>query len=444
MSHPCCSVCCMRSIGVDEFQSSGPEAADAVLGGLLVRARAAAGLVVLAEVELVKVCGEVLTHIAEYGLGWGFRSEVHQLSFELGLTRRQASRVVTVAQALPKLPNIRNLFYCGEINLTVAEILVRVATPENEVELVELAQTATVSQLTKICGAYKNTEEPEEKPEPFLSLNQTDQIDNSWTLRGQLSGLDGAVLQKALQAKRDELFHLTGKPVSNVEALRAILDDGLGENSLAERYTVLINLDAEKYQNSGGNDGVSILNGPHLSKEETDTVLEDCSTIAVINRNGRPVWASHKTRTAPAWMKRLLRSQDNGCIVPGCTASGYLEAHHLIPYAQRPTTDMAHMGLICNFHHTQLHKDDVTITRTNNGQIIVKDRHGKQILHQNREGPTIQELGATAIQLRRKLRLKPQPAYQPLTNQTLDNAVSNICEPQNQQTATATGQSSVL
>jgi hypothetical protein len=57
---------------------------------------------------------------------------------------------------------------------------------------------------------------------------------------------------------------------------------------------------------------------------------------------------------------RALWLRDGGCVMPGCT-NRRLQAHHIVPWYQGGTTDVAGMALVCDREHTLLHEHGWTL-----------------------------------------------------------------------------------
>lgn len=88
-----------------------------------------------------------------WGSWWGCKSMAHWLSWRCSLSETAAREHVRVARALVRLPVLTASFECGEISYSKVRAVVRVATPENEADLVDLARTATAAQLEHIIRA---------------------------------------------------------------------------------------------------------------------------------------------------------------------------------------------------------------------------------------------------------------------------------------------------
>lgn len=101
----------------------------------------------------------VLTKIRVFdgGAGWaqqGFRSCAGWLSWRVGWSANTAREHVRVANALAALPKIDRALEHAEVSYSKVRAMTRVATPDNEHVLLELAQSTTGAQLEALCRKY--------------------------------------------------------------------------------------------------------------------------------------------------------------------------------------------------------------------------------------------------------------------------------------------------
>ena len=92
----------------------------------------------------------LLTLIAEFDRlrGWepgGHRSCAHWLAFRTGIDLGAAREKVRAARALTELPQISASMEQGELSFAKVRALTRVATPESEGDLLELAKCSTAA-----------------------------------------------------------------------------------------------------------------------------------------------------------------------------------------------------------------------------------------------------------------------------------------------------------
>ena len=81
---------------------------------------------------------------------WGAKTCAHFLAWRLGLSPGAARERLRVAIALGELPHIEAALGAGRISFSKVRAMTRVATPENDAALVDLARHATAAQLDSV------------------------------------------------------------------------------------------------------------------------------------------------------------------------------------------------------------------------------------------------------------------------------------------------------
>jgi hypothetical protein len=135
---------------------------------------------------------------------WGCRSAAHWLAWQCGLSLRTGREHVRIAHALERLPLTRSTFERGELTYSKVKALTRIATPENEDELVEFARTATAAQLDRTVAAYlRSAKDPKQSAEArFLSIGP---VDDMVEVRARVTPEVGALIEGAVDAAMREL-----------------------------------------------------------------------------------------------------------------------------------------------------------------------------------------------------------------------------------------------
>jgi Domain of unknown function (DUF222) len=136
---------------------------------------------------------------------WGFHSCGAWIAWRCSIDPRSAREHVRVARALEELPLVRERFSHGELSYSKVRALTRIATPEIEAELVEMARLATAAQLDRLVRGYRRAVSLESAEaahrDRFLSCEWEE--DGGLRIRGRLAPEDGALLLKAIEAGRD-------------------------------------------------------------------------------------------------------------------------------------------------------------------------------------------------------------------------------------------------
>lgn len=126
-----------------------------------------------------------------------------------------------MARRLPELSETHAAFARGELSYAKVHALTRVATAENEAELLELARFCTAAQLERTARAYRRVsvdDAREQLEDAYLSVHWN--TEGSLELHGRIASEDGALLLRALDAQRDSRWR--SRMASNAEALVAV------------------------------------------------------------------------------------------------------------------------------------------------------------------------------------------------------------------------------
>ena len=198
--------------------------------------------------------------------GWagdGIRSLAHWLNFKCGLGHLVAREKVRVARALRTLPLIDAAFERGEISYSKVRAMTRVATPENEVALLNIARHGTAAHMERLVRAYRRCRKQVAASPGELAIRREERFycyaedHETMVFGGRVSIEQGRLLVKALDAMvaeidgdagdaetansadRDEVTGQgaanepeTAEPAGNVSA--ETIDPQAGENVSAE------------------------------------------------------------------------------------------------------------------------------------------------------------------------------------------------------------------
>jgi hypothetical protein len=171
----------------------------------------------------------------------GAQSCAHWLSWRIGLDPATAREKVRVARALGQLPVLDSALAAGRISYAKVRAITRVATPETEGRLVEMAACATGAQLERICRRYRGLRgqfiREEVERNGGLALDGAD-AERMICLRNLPGGMvrleatlhpdEADLVMKAIDKARDELRGLSvGGAQSRDLAGRTGVDKGL-------------------------------------------------------------------------------------------------------------------------------------------------------------------------------------------------------------------------
>ena len=155
---------------------------------------------------------ELLVLIREFDErdGWhGCLSCAEWLSWRAGLSLGAAREHVRVARALGELPKLSDAMRRGKVSYSKVRAVTRVATPENEQTLLDVALAGTAAHVERIARAWRridrNVEQAEERRrEASRELRTWVDEDGMVVVRGRLTPEVGAVLRRALEAACDQ------------------------------------------------------------------------------------------------------------------------------------------------------------------------------------------------------------------------------------------------
>ncbi|MFV1988437.1 MAG: DUF222 domain-containing protein [Gemmatimonadota bacterium] len=323
----------------------------------------------------------------------GFRSCALWLSWRTGIGPGAARERVRVARAVGDLPEMRAALGSGELSYSMARVLTRVATPENEAELVEAARHTTAADMERLVSAWRvadRSEEDERARHERCGLQVTLDADGSWNVRGRLGPEDGAVLCRALEAagEKGSAVEDAGSETEvevddsayarRAGALVLVAEAALGRGlaarseagvaSRAERFQVVVHVSAETL---AGGDEISpprIERGPHVSAETSRRLACDASVVMMKHRaDGSVLDVGRRRRTVSTPLRRALGRRDGGCRFPGCR-SRFCDAHHIKHWAKGGVTALDNLVLLCRHHHRRVHEDGWRVALGRDGE----------------------------------------------------------------------------
>ncbi len=172
---------------------------------------------------------DLLVLICEFDArsGWsGCTSCAHWLSWRTGLAPGPAREHVRVARALKELPKLSDAMRRGVVSYSKVRAVTRVATPETEQALLDVALCGTAAHVEQIVRGWRRVDRTAEQNEDRRrqdrrSLRTWVDDDGMVVVQGRLTPEVGAALRRALEAACDQ-----------AQARRAAAEDG-GADSVA-------------------------------------------------------------------------------------------------------------------------------------------------------------------------------------------------------------------
>src|SRR5437870_1514155 len=125
------------------------------------------------------------------------------------------------------------------------------------------------------------------------------------------------------------------------------LHHGIDPGSPAERYQVVVHVDAPVLEDPDAPGQSALEDGARVSAETSRRLACDASRVVMQHgRNGRVVEVAARTRTIPPALRRTLHHRDQGCRFPGCGPS-FGQGHHIRHWAHGGPTTLSNLALLC-------------------------------------------------------------------------------------------------
>jgi len=121
--------------------------------------------------------------------------------------------------------------------------------------------------------------------------------------------------------------------------------------------TVLVQVSAADLEAGTGVGWVDGITAPiSMSRVEALACAHGTQKV-LLGNSGEILYLGPAPRLFSQAQRRALAVRDGGCISPNCTAtSRECDAHHVIPYSEGGPTDIDNAVLLCERHHTDLHR----------------------------------------------------------------------------------------
>jgi len=310
---------------------------------------------------------ELLVLLREFDAqaGWnnGFLSCAHWLHWRTGIDLGAAREKVRVAKALAQLPRLSGAMQRGEISYAKVRALSRVATLENEAQLLDIAYAGTAAHVERVVRAWRRCdriEEAQDTEHRHLGRSVTIWVDDDGmlVLRARLTPELGAVVQRALEAASERLYQ---------ESKQGAAPEAVAEEvTPAQRRADALGLMAECALAADLDRGAA--------GDRYQVVLHSCDASVVVMRegpDGSVLDVGRKTRTVPTAIRRAIAARDAGCRFPGCRARR-CDAHHITHWADGGATSLDNLLLLCRRHHRLVHEGGYEVALAPGGAVFIR------------------------------------------------------------------------
>lgn len=318
----------------------------------------------------------LLADIAEFDRreGWalaGARSCAEWLSFRIGLSPGTARDHVRVARKLEDHPLISAAFARGLLSYSKVRATFRVATAENEEEILATARSCTAAQLEKLVRACRKVGRADldtaqrQREQRYLRLSYAE--DGSLIIEGRLPPEVGAIVERALVSAETSAAEApeTNPAQRRADALGVLAEsalENLGVKERGEPYQVVVHVDADLLANPESEGQCRVDNGPALSAETARRIACDAAVVALVeDETGSVLSVGRKSRRVSMALWRALKARDFTCAFPGCERSGGLTVHHVTHWADGGETSPGNCTLLCRRCHWLVHEGGFTV-----------------------------------------------------------------------------------
>jgi hypothetical protein len=348
---------------------------------------------------------------------WDLPSCSAWLAWKCQVAPGTAREHVRVARVLGELPVISAEFAAGRMSYAKVRALTRIATPDTEAGLADLAGPMTAAQLERFVAAHRSvTRADDERARLLRRLTFRVEDDGQLTMTIRLPAVDGAVVLQALRAATGDVQDPGGaeggdpaEPSDRADTRRhspAALADGLVEVAsayLGDKIAAAANPDIYQVIVHVGTDVLDAGTGGDVSAETRTTLadgrpaghpadparchLEDGPAISpataqriaceatfswmLHDHEGNVLDVGRRHRRPPPAMRRAVRERDGyRCQYPGCN-SRHTDIHHIVPWARGGATRLPNLASFCEAHHVTIHELGLSIARAPDGSITV-------------------------------------------------------------------------
>jgi hypothetical protein len=286
-----------------------------------------------------------------------------------------------------------------------------------------MAKGATGAQLERVCGKFRTLTRSRHDDERRFAARRR-MPDGTVRIELRLLPDEAERVWKALHAIRKEL-RSTGNPLDSATPLDSaessettVLDSAespegemprvppeeeveppsladaavaMAERTLsadvrspsrAEPFQLFVHLREERLAGTELGWQAELHDGTRL---EGDTLLRiacDCGlVVAETSAQGDVLDIGRRSRKPSPALRRALLLRDRGCRFPGCTATAFVEAHHITHWVHHGPTSLANTVLVCHRHHVAVHEGGFRIERDAAGALRFVDPRGRVIPH---------------------------------------------------------------
>jgi HNH endonuclease len=271
----------------------------------------------------------------------GFNDAASYAAEVAGLTHRQAKDLLRMGRHLRELPAMSAAVDNGSLSWNKARLVVARARPENEVELLSLAQSTSeqvIKAKLKTEAVPSQAEFKESKQ--FISLGFTPEQYARWE----------AVLAALRQSGRQEAL-----AELHLAALENLLGKPQGPDARLPGYFITL-IECPSCS-------AAVLNTSRGEVRIPRALLEAAGCDAIVERD-RDGIITRRSVIPPALRRAVLRRDRYRCQAQDCRHVQHLEVHHRVPASHGGRTEIGNLITLCRRCHRLLHQREASLRQT--------------------------------------------------------------------------------
>ena len=284
----------------------------------------------------------------------GYATAGRWIAHHLDLALRTANEWIRVGRSLQELPATSDALAAQTISFSKAKELTRSATPQNERDLLSIAESVPAARLSAEIAAWFNRSQPEEQLDESQhdnrSLTWRTEPDGTVSFFGRLTPMQAGELIAAVDSSVMARSLSSRSPDDEWPSLAQQRADALIEVATSGGS----NVQAEVVLHVRGN-GATLDDGTPITGTAVAQVIEESFVRALIHdAEGRPINASSRQRHPTARQRRVVKERDRVCV--DCGSPDLLEYDHVPDYAESKRTVIDELHLRCAPCHAFRHK----------------------------------------------------------------------------------------
>jgi hypothetical protein len=345
----------------------------------------------------------LITKIGEFDSvgGWhqaGALSCAHWLSWRIGLAPGAAREKVRVARVLTKFPKIAKAFEEAKVSYSKVRAMTRVATPENEELLLQIARSTTASILEELCRKFRTVlersrdDESPEEADSRRSVRHQHLADGRMRFTIDLAADEGprflAAVERATfeQGEGDVPAEMSpaekrrrNKADGVMIMTESFLAGGPKEGKGGNLCEVRLHVTREQVEQKTAG---AFIENAGITAVSAETARRLCCDAAIVevteDSSGKVLDIGRRSRTIPAAIRRAIEIRDqNRCAFPACTNTRFLDAHHMVHWVDGGETSAANTCLLCRRHHRFTHEHGYRVVLGEDGLPVFTAPSGK-------------------------------------------------------------------